>query len=98
MWEEAVTKKIARGEKLEGLWKKIYRVIDKKRRRRVTFVLGHWRTETQSRSIVVSARGWPVVNPLGVAEPTVGWQRAPLSAVTPISEVISDKCFIYITS
>jgi hypothetical protein len=24
-----------------------------------------------------------VVNPLGVAEPTVGWKRAPLSAVVP---------------
>ena len=39
--------------------------------------------ETQSQSIVVSARGWLVVNPLGVAEPTVGWKRAPLSAVAP---------------
>jgi hypothetical protein len=54
--------------------------------------------ETQSQSIVVSARGWLVVNPLGVAEPTVGWKRAPLSVVAPISGVISDKCFIYIAS
>jgi hypothetical protein len=54
--------------------------------------------ETQSQSIVVSARGWLVVNPLGVAEPTVGWKRAPLSVVAPTSGVISDKCFIYIAS
>jgi hypothetical protein len=49
--------------------------------------------ETQSQSIVVSARGWLVVNPLGVAEPTVGWKRAPLSVVVPTSGVISDKYF-----
>jgi hypothetical protein len=36
-----------------------------------------------------------VVNPLGVAEPTVGWKRAPLSAVVSPSEVISDKCFSF---
>jgi hypothetical protein len=36
-----------------------------------------------------------VVNPVGVATPTVGWKRAPLSAVASISEVISDKCFAY---
>jgi hypothetical protein len=30
---------------------------------------------------VVSAQGWLVVNLLGVAEPMVGWKRAPLSAV-----------------
>ena len=52
--------------------------------------------ETQSQSIVVSARGWLVVNPLGVAEPTVGWKQAPLSVVATTSGVISDKCFIYI--
>jgi hypothetical protein len=34
-----------------------------------------------------------VVNPLGVAEPTVGWKRAPLSVVAPTSGVISDKYF-----
>jgi hypothetical protein len=49
--------------------------------RRVTFAPGHWKIETQSHSIVVSARGWLVVNPLGVAEPTVGWKRVPLSVV-----------------
>jgi hypothetical protein len=27
------------------------------------------------------ARGWPVVNLLGVTEPMVGWKRAPLSTV-----------------
>jgi hypothetical protein len=51
--------------------------------------------ETQSQSIVVSARGWLVVNPLGVAEPTVGWKRAPLSAVASIAELTSDKCFTH---
>jgi hypothetical protein len=39
-----------------------------------------------------------VVNPSGVATPTVGWKRAPLSVVAPTSEVISDKCFSHITS
>ena len=29
-----------------------------------------------------------MVNPLGVATPTVGWKRAPLSAVASIAEVI----------
>jgi hypothetical protein len=38
--------------------------------------------KTQSHSIVVSAWGWLVVNPLGVVEPIVGWKRAPLSVVT----------------
>ena len=37
--------------------------------------------ETQSHNIVVSARGWLVVDPLGVTKPTVGWKRTPLSAV-----------------
>jgi hypothetical protein len=37
-----------------------------------------------------------VVNPVGVATPTVGWKRAPLSAVASIAEVISDKYFAYI--
>ena len=37
---------------------------------------------------MVSARGWLVVNPVGVATPTVGWKRAPLSAVASIVEVI----------
>jgi hypothetical protein len=36
-----------------------------------------------------------VVNPSGVATPTVGWKRAPLSAVAPTSGVISDKYFMY---
>ena len=44
--------------------------------------------ETQSHSIVVSALGWLVVNPVGVATPTVGWKRAPLSVVASIAEVI----------
>ena len=44
---------------------------------------------------MVSARGWLVVNPLGVDEPTVGWKRAPLLAVAITSGVISDKCYIF---
>jgi hypothetical protein len=34
-----------------------------------------------------------VVNPIRIVEPTVGWKRAPLSAVAFTSGVISDKCF-----
>ena len=64
-----------------------------------TFAPGHWRTERcRSQDIVVSARGWLVVNPLGVATPTVGWRWAPLSAVAFIAELISDKCFTYLAS
>ena len=37
---------------------------------------------------MVSAQGWLVVNPVGVATPTVGWKRAPLSVVASIAEVI----------
>jgi hypothetical protein len=36
-----------------------------------------------------------VVNPVGVATPTVGWKRAPLSAVASIAELTSDKCFTH---
>ena len=43
---------------------------------------------------MVSARGWLVVNPVGVATPTVGWKRAPLSAVAPIAEVILIRIFL----
>jgi hypothetical protein len=39
-----------------------------------------------------------VVNPVGVATPTVGWKRAPLSAVVSITELNSDKCFAHIAS
>jgi hypothetical protein len=39
-----------------------------------------------------------VVNPVGVATSTVGWKRAPLSAIAPIAEVISDKYFSYFAS
>jgi hypothetical protein len=46
-----------------------------------------------SHSIVVSARGWLVVNPMGFAKPMVGWKRAPLSAVALTSGVIFDNCF-----
>ena len=34
-----------------------------------------------------------MVNPIRIVEPTVGWKRAPLSAVALTSGVISDKCF-----
>ena len=45
------------------------------------------RERRKSQDIVVSARGWLVVNLVGVATPTVGWKRAPLSAVVSIAEV-----------
>jgi hypothetical protein len=45
------------------------------------FVLGHWKIKTHSHGIMVSAWGWLVVNPLGVAEPMVGWKQAHLLAV-----------------
>jgi hypothetical protein len=73
------------------------RVSDRREEGIATFTPGHWQTERRrSQDIVVSARGWLVVNPLGVTTPTVGWKRAPLSAVASIAEVISDKCFAYI--
>jgi hypothetical protein len=89
---------IERGQTRGELWRFSRRVSD---RRREDCNLRSWALadgETQSQSIVVSARGWLVVNPLGVAEPTVGWKRAPLSVVAPTSEVISDKCFVHIAS
>jgi hypothetical protein len=49
----------------------------------------------QSPNIVVSAQGWLLVNPLGVVEPTVGWKRAPLSAIAITYGVIFDKCFTF---
>jgi len=70
--------------------------VSDRRRRIATFTPGHWKTgRRKSQDIVVSARGWLVVNPVGVATPTVGWKRAPLSAVAFIAELISDKCFAY---
>jgi hypothetical protein len=48
--------------------------------------------ETQSHSIVVSAQGWIVVNPLGVAEPTVGGNEHPSQQLLNPGG-ISDKCF-----
>ena len=72
------------------------RRVSDRRRRIATFTPGHWKTgRRKSQDIVVSARGWLVVNPVGVATPTVGWKRAPLSAVAFIAELISDKCFAY---
>ena len=64
------------------------RVSDHRDEGIVTFTLGHWQTgRRRSQNIVVSARGWLVVNPLGVTTPTVGWKRAPLSAVASIAEI-----------
>ena len=65
------------------------RRVSDHRRRIATFAPGHWKTgRRKSQNIVVSAPGWLVVNPVGVATPTVGWKRAPLSAVASIAEVI----------
>jgi hypothetical protein len=87
------------GGRREGNSGIFLRRVSDRRRRIATFAPGHWRTERRrSQDIVVSARGWLVVNPVGVATPTVGWKRAPLSAVAFIAELISDKCFAYIAS
>jgi hypothetical protein len=85
-------------EKTRGETRAIFlRRVSDRRRRIATLTPGHWKTgRRKSQDIVVSARGWLVVNPVGVATPTVGWKRAPLSAVATIVEVISDKCFTYI--
>ena len=64
------------------------RVSDRREEGIATFAPGHWQTERRrSHDIVVSARGWLVVNPVGVATPTVGWKRAPLSAMEAIAEI-----------
>jgi hypothetical protein len=71
------------------------RVSDRREEGIATFAPGHWRTERcRSQDIVVSARGWLVVNPLGVTTPTVGWKRAPLSAVASIAEVFLISVFL----
>ena len=86
-----------RGADARGTLELLRRVSDRRQEGIATFAPGHWQTERcRSREIVVSARGWLVVNPFGVATPTVGRKRAPLSAVATIVEVISDKCFTYI--
>jgi hypothetical protein len=73
------------------------RRVSDRRRRIATFAPGHWKTgRRESQNIVVSARGWLVVNPVGVAMPTVGWKRAPLSAVASIAIITSDKYFAYV--
>ena len=65
------------------------RVSDRREEGDETFAPGHRQTQRRrSQDIVVSARGWLVVNPLGVTTPMVGWKRAPLSAVASIAEVI----------
>ena len=75
------------------------RRVSDRRRRIATFAPGHWKTgRRKSQNTVVSARGWLAVDPFGVATPTVGRKRAPLSAVASIVEVNSDKCFTYIAS
>jgi hypothetical protein len=85
------------GADARGTLELLRRVSDRRQEGIATFAPGHWQTERRrSREIVVSARGWLVVNPFGVATPTVGRKRAPLSAVATIVEVISDKCFTYI--
>jgi hypothetical protein len=81
---EAIERADARGA-LEVLC----RVSDRREEGIATFAPGHWQTERRrSQDIVVSARGWLVLNPLGVTTPTVGWKRAPLSVVASIAEVI----------
>jgi hypothetical protein len=73
------------------------RVSDRREEGIATFAPGHWQTERRrSQDIVVSARGWLVVNPLGVTTPTVGWKRAPLSAVASIAEVFLISVFAHI--
>jgi len=77
------------GGRREGNSGDFLRRVSDRRRRIATFIPGHWKTgRRKSQDIVVSARGWLVVNPVGVATPTVGWKRAPLSAVASIAEVI----------
>jgi hypothetical protein len=87
------------GSRREGNSEIFLSRVSDRRRRIATSAPRHWRTERhRSQDIVVSARGWLVVNPVGVATPTVGWKRAPLSVVAFIAELISDKCFAYIAS
>ena len=83
----------------EGKTLAIFTQIEWSQRGRIaTFAPRHWQTERRrSQDVMVSARGWLVVNPVGVATPTVGWKWAPLSAVASITEVIYDKCFAYTT-
>ena len=76
------------GADARGTLAVLCRVSDRREEGIATFTPGHWQTERRrSQDIVVSARGWLVVNPLGVTTPTVGWKRAPLSAVASIAEV-----------
>jgi hypothetical protein len=93
IWRAAKT---IEGGRREGNSGDFLRRVSDRRRRIATFTPGPWKTgRRKSQDIVVSARGWLVVNPVGVATPTVGWKRAPLSAVAFIAELISDKCFAY---
>jgi hypothetical protein len=69
------------GGRCEGRTLEIRRGSDSREEGLQPSLLVTGKTKTQSHSIVVSAPGWLVVNPLGVAKPTVGWKRAPLSAV-----------------
>ena len=66
------------GGRREGNSGDFLRRVSERRRRIATFIPGHWKTERRkSQDIVVSARGWLVVNPVGVATPTVGWNEHP---------------------
>ena len=77
------------GADVRGTLAVLCRVSDRREEGIATFAPGHWQTERRrSPDIVVSARGWLVVNPLGVTTPMVGWKRAPLSAVASIAKVI----------
>jgi hypothetical protein len=75
-------------EDARGTLAVLRRVSDRREEGIATFTLGHWQIERcRSQDIVVSARGWLVVNPVGFATPAVGWKRAPLSAFASIVEV-----------
>jgi hypothetical protein len=95
IWRAAGT--IERGRREGNSGDFFLRRVSDRRRGIATFAPGHWKTgRRESQNIVVSARGWLVVNPVGVATPTVGWKRAPLSAVASIAIITSDKYFAYV--
>ena len=53
-------------------------------RRRVTFI-PNWCWVERKSSLSEHrglAQGWPMVNPLGVTEPMVGWKQTPFSTIT----------------
>jgi hypothetical protein len=94
-----VRMKRLKGGRREGNSGDFLRRVSDQRRRIETFAPGHWKTgRRKSQNTVVLARGWLVVDPFGVAMPTVWRKRAPFSAVASIVEVNYDKCFTYIAS